>query len=103
AQKQGSFGSVTFVEQVENGRAAKPTFQFSAGIREIFAVFDYSAISPKARWSWRLSREGAVVDESYDRIWEGKAKSTYVFPVKLAGQPGIYDLDLYLDGNLARL
>lgn len=52
AQKQGSFGSVTFAERVENGRAVKPTFRFPAGIREIFAVFDYAAIPPKSHWSW---------------------------------------------------
>ena len=102
-QKQGSFGSVTFGAKIVNGRPADPSFQFPAGTREIFAFFNYSGIAEKAHWSWRLSREGGGVDESYKRSWEAKPSGSYVLPITFSGESGIYDLDLYLDGKLARL
>lgn len=103
AQKPGSFGSVTFAAKVINDRPANPTFQFPAGTREIFAIFKYSGIAPAAHWSWRLSREEGLIDESYERMWKGKSNGTHVLPVTLPGESGIYDLDLYLHGKLARI
>lgn len=99
----GSFGSVAFATKVVDGRPADARFQFPAGTREIFAAFDYSGMAHDARWSWRLSREGAVIDESYERAWKANANGVYIVSLTLSDASGIYDLDLYLDGELARL
>ena len=53
-----------------------------------------------AHWSWSLTREGSVVDESHERIWSEKANGTRILPLTLSGKTGIYDLGLYLNAKL---
>jgi hypothetical protein len=50
-------------------------------------------------WGWRLSREGATLDQQQDQTWDGQAEGTYALPLNVPGDPGVYDLDLFLSGQ----
>jgi hypothetical protein len=87
-------------DQVKYPVTVKYDFDPSAG--ELFAVFDHFNLDRRAKtWGWRLSREGATVDEKLDHPWPGRAEGTFALPLIAPNQPGVYDLDLFLNGKWA--
>jgi hypothetical protein len=73
--------------------------QFPAGSQQVFAVFDHFEMSAAQSWGWRLSTEGVTLDQQQDQPWNNAAEGTYALPLRVPGDPGVYDLDLYLNGQ----
>jgi hypothetical protein len=73
--------------------------QFAESTQQVYAVFDHFEMDAAKSWGWRLSREGVALDGQQDQPWDGQAEGTYALPLRLPGNPGVYDLDLYLNGQ----
>lgn len=76
-------------------------FAFPTGTTQVVAIFDYFGLAPGARWGWRLSREGAVLDQARDLAWDGEAEGSYALPLAIPAGDGLYDLDLFIGDDLA--
>lgn len=73
--------------------------QFPESTQQIYAVFDHFQMDAAQSWGWRLSREGAILDQQQGQTWDGQAEGTYALPLTVPGNPGVYDLDLFLNGQ----
>ncbi len=73
--------------------------QFPASIQRVYAVFDHFQMDQAKSWGWRLSREGATLDQQQNQAWNNQAEGTYALPLNLPGDPGVYDLDLFLNSQ----
>lgn len=103
AEAKGTFGSIHFAAQGDGNASVSGALRFPAGTRQVVASFAYSGLGAKAHWVWRLTRDGEVVDESYERVWRSGRAGTLTLPLTLPGGDGIFDLDLYLDDTIARI
>lgn len=75
--------------------------RYPAGVEGLRLIFGYDHMTPDVRWGWRVSREGTTLAEAYDLPWDGQEESVYVIPLELRWDPGIYDLDLFVNGAWA--
>lgn len=98
-----AFGMGSFAPNVVDGKPVGPSFRYPEGTRELFAIFDYAGMTPQTHWGWRLSREGALLDEAHGLKWKEQVAGTFVLPLKVPGDAGIYDLDLFLNDKRQRI
>lgn len=77
------------------------TVEFPLDTPHLYAAFDHFNMLPGARWGWRLSREGVLLVEDMDQRWNVESDGSYALPLTLPHRPGLYDFDLFIDGELA--
>lgn len=63
-------------------------------------VFAYHDVQPGSNWGWRVSREGQLVAEQMELAWKEQGEGLHSQPLGVELREGVYDIDLYLDGDL---
>jgi tetratricopeptide (TPR) repeat protein len=99
------FTDIVFAPAVDaNNQPVSTTDVFTAGIAQVYAVFDYAGLQDGTDWSATWYLDGKPISHS-EGVWRGGASGTTW--VALSDEkgllPGQYDLELVVNGKIAQV
>lgn len=102
-----AFDPIIFAEGVtEDGDPVNPATTFPAGIKEVYAIWDYRGMSDGMRWGRKWYLDGAEDVVKTGQAWdEGEHGRTWLYLYATGGGPldsGNYRLELYIEGQLVQ-
>lgn len=103
AQAGPSFSNIVFSQQVNSrGQPVEPTRVFPAGVKQLYAFFDYANMTPGVEWTRTWLYEGEVAATTTERWEEGRAGQ---FQLEVTSDTGLdagnWRLELAIQGRPA--
>ena len=97
------FGLVAFAAGVtEDFEPVEPLFEFTEGITQVHAIFEYQGLSPELTWS-QTFYVGSEVITRPPQAWPGGEAGLYDFVIELEGAPlpvGEWVVEFYVEDEL---
>jgi serine protease Do len=105
AQNSPQFSNVVLsLDKTSTGEPREPAVLFPAGIKKLYAFFDYQNMSSDLQWTRTWLADGQV-NLTKDEKWSGSRSGSY--SLELNSQNGLaagaYRVNLYIGGKLAAL
>jgi hypothetical protein len=96
---------ITFVtlaaDKDENGRPVDPGTEFPPGDHRVYLFISYEGMTNGLAWTFAISRDGELLDETIDS-WEwGEQGETYLYYKPPGGyEPGLYQMQVLIEEHV---
>jgi hypothetical protein len=97
------FDLIAFAAGVtEDFEPVEPLFEFTEGITQVHAIFEYQGLSPELTWSQTFYVGSEVITQPA-QAWPGEEGGIYDFVIELEGAPlpvGEWVVEFYVEDEL---